>query len=126
VKKILIVEDEIGIVQFLKEGLEEEGFEVEYANDGVAGLKLATEKTFDLLLLDWMMPKMTGLELCKKFRESNSSTPIIFLTAKDTIQEAVEGLKSGANDYIKKTFLVLKNFWSVLKYIFAQKNCQIF
>jgi DNA-binding response OmpR family regulator len=104
VKKILIVEDEIGIVQFLKEGLEEEGFEVEYANDGVAGLKLATEKTFDLLLLDWMMPKMTGLELCKKFRESNSSTPIIFLTAKDTIQEAVEGLKSGANDYIKKPF----------------------
>ena len=103
-KKILIVEDEIGIVQFLKEGLEEEGFEVEYANDGVAGLKLATEKTFDLLLLDWMMPKMTGLELCKKFRESNSSTPIIFLTAKDTIQEAVEGLKSGANDYIKKPF----------------------
>jgi len=104
VKKILIVEDEIGIVQFLKEGLEEEGFEVEYANDGFAGLKLATEKSFDLLLLDWMMPKMTGLELCKKFRENNSSTPIIFLTAKDTIQEAVEGLKSGANDYIKKPF----------------------
>ncbi len=103
-KKILIVEDEIGIVQFLKEGLEEEGFEVEYANDGFAGLKLATEKSFDLLLLDWMMPKMTGLELCKKFRENNSSTPIIFLTAKDTIQEAVEGLKSGANDYIKKPF----------------------
>lgn len=103
-KKILIVEDEIGIVQFLKEGLEEEGFEVEYANDGVTGLKLATEKSFDLLLLDWMMPKMTGLELCKKFRENNSSTPIIFLTAKDTIQEAVEGLKSGANDYIKKPF----------------------
>lgn len=103
-KKILIVEDEIGIVQFLKEGLEEEGFEVEHANDGIAGLKLATEKSFDLLLLDWMMPKMTGLELCKKFRENNSSTPIIFLTAKDTIQEAVEGLKSGANDYIKKPF----------------------
>lgn len=103
-KKILIVEDELGIVQFLKEGLEEEGFEVQFAHDGATGLQMAINEKFDLLLLDWMMPVLTGLELCKKYRETNTSTPILFLTAKDTIQEAIEGLKSGANDYIKKPF----------------------
>lgn len=103
-KKILIVEDELGIVQFLKEGLEEEGFDVQFAHDGTTGLQMATNEKFDLLLLDWMMPAITGLELCKKYREIDTSTPILFLTAKDTIQEAIEGLKSGANDYVKKPF----------------------
>lgn len=103
-KKILIVEDELGIVQFLKEGLEEEGFYVQFAHDGTTGLQMATNEKFDLLLLDWMMPAITGLELCKKYREIDTSTPILFLTAKDTIQEAIEGLKSGANDYVKKPF----------------------
>ncbi|MCA6423815.1 MAG: response regulator transcription factor [Flavobacterium sp.] len=103
-KHILLVEDEEGIVQFLKQGLEEEGYIVSAANDGKEGLKLFKNDKFDLLLLDWMLPKMTGLELCKTIRQENNKVPIIFLTAKDTVQETVEGLKSGANDYIKKPF----------------------
>jgi DNA-binding response OmpR family regulator len=103
-KHILIVEDEDGIVQFLKQGLEEEGYSISYANDGKEGLKQFQETKFDLLLLDWMLPKMTGLELCKTIRQENTKIPIIFLTAKDTVEETIEGLKNGANDYIKKPF----------------------
>jgi DNA-binding response OmpR family regulator len=103
-KHIMIVEDEEGIVQFLKQGLEEEGYAVSYATDGQAGLELFQSQRFDLVLLDWMLPKMTGVALCKEIRQQNGKLPIIFLTAKDTVQETVEGLKNGANDYIKKPF----------------------
>lgn len=103
-KHILIVEDEEGIVQFLKQGLEEENYQVSAATNGFDGYKLFQNEKFDLVLLDWMLPKMTGLEVCQKIRETNSKIPIIFLTAKDTVQETVEGLKTGANDYIKKPF----------------------
>jgi two-component system, OmpR family, response regulator ArlR len=102
--KLLVIEDEIGILQFLQQGLEEEGYTVKTASDGKTGLEMALKENFDLLLLDWMLPKMTGLEVCKAFRENNKSTPIIFLTAKDTVQETIEGLKSGANDYMKKPY----------------------
>jgi DNA-binding response OmpR family regulator len=103
-KHLLIVEDEEGIVQFLKQGLEEEGYQVTAATNGKAGLEAFNAGKFDLLLLDWMLPKMTGLELCKAIRQVNTKVPILFLTAKDTVQETVEGLKAGANDYIKKPF----------------------
>lgn len=102
--RILIVEDEAGILQFLQQGLEEEGYSVVTAIDGEIGLKLLTTETFDLVLLDWMLPKLTGLDVCKSFRLNNTTTPIIFLTAKDTIQETIQGLQAGANDYIKKPF----------------------
>ena len=102
--KLLLVEDETGIMQFLKQGLEEEGFLITTADNGKTGLELAQQNKFDLLLLDWMLPKMTGFELCTAFRETNKKTPVIFLTAKDTVQETIEGLKAGANDYIKKPF----------------------
>ena len=102
--KILVIEDEVGISNFLSQGLEEEGYSVEVANDGLKGLEKATTKTVDLILLDWMLPGLSGLEVCKKIREKNQTVPIIFLTAKDTIQETIEGLKAGANDYIKKPF----------------------
>lgn len=101
---ILIVEDEAGIVQFIQQGLEEEGYKITSASDGLMGFQLTQKENFDLILLDWMLPKMTGLELCKAIRLKNNRTPIIFLTAKDTIQETIEGLKAGANDYIKKPF----------------------
>ncbi|CAM4027993.1 response regulator transcription factor [Flavobacterium sinopsychrotolerans] len=101
---ILIVEDEAGIVQFLQQGLEEEGYTISSASDGLKGFELSQKENFDLILLDWMLPKMTGLELCKSIRLKNTTTPIIFLTAKDTVQETIEGLKAGANDYIKKPF----------------------
>ena len=102
--RILIVEDEIGILQFLQQGLEEEGYTVVTASDGEKALELLTNKSFDLVLLDWMLPKLTGLEVCKAYRLQNKTTPVIFLTAKDTVQETIEGLQAGANDYIKKPF----------------------
>lgn len=101
---ILIVEDELGIVQFLQQGLQEEGYLVTTANDGSKGFELTQNQKFDLILLDWMLPKINGLDLCKAIRIKDQTTPIIFLTAKDTVQETVEGLKAGANDYIKKPF----------------------
>lgn len=101
---ILIVEDEIGISNFLKQGLEEEGFSITTASNGAEGLEKALQSSFDLILLDWMMPKMSGLEVCQNIRKTNKSVPILFLTAKDTVQETIEGLKAGANDYIKKPF----------------------
>jgi DNA-binding response OmpR family regulator len=101
---ILIVEDEVGIVQFLQQGLEEEGYQISSASDGLKGFEIIQRENFDLILLDWMLPKMTGVELCRAIRLKNTSTPIIFLTAKDTVQETIEGLKAGANDYIKKPF----------------------
>ena len=102
--KILIVEDEVGIANFLQQGLEEEGYTVLVANDGKNGLELALSQKVNIILLDWILPKMTGIEVCKSIRKTDTTTPIIFLTAKDTVQETIEGLKSGANDYIKKPF----------------------
>lgn len=102
--RILIVEDEAGITNFLTQGLREEGYDVISADNGTAGLEKAFNAGVDLILLDWMLPGLSGLEVCTRLREADSATPIIFLTAKDTIQETIEGLKSGANDYIKKPF----------------------
>ena len=102
--KIAIIEDEIGITNFLKQGLKEENYNVLTANDGEKGLELIFNSKPDLILLDWMLPKMSGIDVCKKVRSEGIETPIIFLTARDTIKETVEGLKAGANDYIKKPF----------------------
>ncbi len=102
--KILIVEDEVGIANFLKQGLEEEGYEVLIAYDGKTGYDLALSQKLNLILLDWMLPQMTGIDVCQSIRKTDLKTPIIFLTAKDTVQETIEGLKAGANDYIKKPF----------------------
>ena len=74
------------------------------AYDGEAGLALALEQKVNVILLDWMLPKMNGIDICKAIRKANIQTPILFLTARDTVQETIEGLKAGANDYIKKPF----------------------
>lgn len=103
-KRILIIEDEIGISNFLTQGLEEEAFDVTVANNGVTGLELAFSIKPDLILVDWMLPKLSGIEVCKRIRQKNKEVPIIFLTARDTTQETIDGLKAGANDYIKKPF----------------------
>lgn len=102
--RILIVEDEPGIANFLKQGLEEESYLVDVAEQGKQGLNLALSGDYDLLLLDWMLPGLSGIEICKQFRKEFKETPVIFLTAKDTVDETVFGLQSGANDYIKKPF----------------------
>ncbi|MFD1553665.1 DNA-binding response regulator [Putridiphycobacter roseus] len=102
--RILIVEDEIGIANFLKQGLEEESYTVAVAHTGDIGLMMALSGEYDLLLLDWMLPKKSGIEICTQFRKKYKETPIIFLTAKDTLDETIFGLQAGANDYIKKPF----------------------
>lgn len=102
--KILIVEDEQGICRFLSEGLQEEGYETVIANDGAAGLEAFLEQKPDLVLLDWMLPTMDGIEVLKRMRDVDPITPVLFLTAKDTVANTVEGLRTGANDYIKKPF----------------------
>ncbi len=102
--RILIVEDESGISNFLKQGLEEESYAVDIAEEGKKGLQMALSGEYDLLLLDWMLPGISGIEICRQFRKEFIDTPIIFLTAKDTLDETIFGLQSGANDYIKKPF----------------------
>lgn len=102
--RILLVEDEKGISAFLKQGLEEEFFVVDVANEGKKGLQLAMSGEYDLLLLDWMIPGLSGIEICRQFRKEYAEIPIIFLTAKATLDETIFGLQSGANDYIKKPF----------------------
>jgi DNA-binding response OmpR family regulator len=102
--KILIVEDEPGICSFLKEGLEEEGYDITIASDGVKGIEKFHRSKPDLVLLDWMLPRMHGVDVCREVRKQDKETPILFLTAKDTVKETIEGLQAGANDYIKKPF----------------------
>jgi len=102
--RILVVEDEQGISNFLKQGLEEESFAVDVTDNGKVGLDLALSGNYDLLLLDWMVPGISGIELTRQFRKQFPFIPIIFLTAKDTVDETVFGLQHGANDYIKKPF----------------------
>ncbi|NTU97159.1 MAG: response regulator transcription factor [Chlorobiaceae bacterium] len=102
--RLLIVEDEPGIVGFLKEGLEEEFFAVDIASDGKTGLYLAMTNDYDLMIIDWMLPALSGIELCRQLRKSGNVSPILFLTARDTIEDVVFGLEAGANDYIKKPF----------------------
>lgn len=102
--RLLVVEDEVGIANFLKQGLEEESFAVDVCHTGNEGLNLALSGEYDLLLLDWMLPGKSGIEICTEFRKHFKTTPIIFLTAKDTLQETIFGLQNGANDYIKKPF----------------------
>ncbi|MBK6622387.1 MAG: response regulator transcription factor [Saprospirales bacterium] len=104
--RILLVEDELSIANFIREGLEEEGFSVDVADNGRQGLQMALEglEDYDLLLLDWMLPGLNGIEICRAVRKEAAQLPIIFLTAKDTVDEVVFGLQAGANDYIRKPF----------------------
>ena len=102
--RILIVEDEKKIANFIKRGLEEERYEVHTAADGEEGLRLAREKSFDLIVLDWMLPKMDGLTLLKDLRGKKIMTPVLMLTAKDTVEDIVAGLDSGSDDYLTKPF----------------------
>lgn len=105
--EILIVEDEIGIANFIIQGLQEEGMSLTHCMSGEDALLQANNKLFDLILLDWMILNLSGIEVCKWIRNSenkNKQTPILFLTAKDTIEDTIDGLNAGANDYIKKPF----------------------
>jgi len=104
--RVLLVEDETAIANFIAEGPEEESFAVDVAHNGREGLRLALDNLpgYDLILLDWMLPGMSGIEICRAIRKENKTVPVIFLTAKDTVDDVVFGLETGANDYLRKPF----------------------
>jgi DNA-binding response OmpR family regulator len=104
--RILIVEDEPNMRLGLKDNLEFEGYEVELAEDGEKGLEKILKNNFDLVLLDVMLPKISGFDVCKKVRKQNISTPIILLTAKGEEVDKIIGLEIGADDYVTKPFSI--------------------
>jgi len=102
--RILLVEDDRKVSAFIKKGLEEESYTVDVAKDGQDGLLMAASADFDLIILDVMMPGMNGIELCKILRDKGIMKPILMLTALDSVESKVEGLESGADDYLVKPF----------------------
>jgi len=102
--RILIVEDETKTANFLRKGLTEHSFVVELAADGQEGLFLATNHEYDLIILDVMLPKLDGWAVLKKLRETGNPTPVLFLTARDAVEDRVKGLQLGADDYLVKPF----------------------
>lgn len=103
--KVLVVEDNEKIRSFLQKGLTQEGFVVDTAEDGKEGFYLATTNAYDVILLDIMLPFMSGIEVCKSLKAQKIKTPILMLTAKDDSDDIVAGLDSGADDYITKPFV---------------------
>lgn len=104
--RILIVEDEEKLAKFVQLELGYEGYEVIVANDGLSGLMAARDSEPDLVLLDWMMPGLTGVEVCRRLRATGAMMPVILLTAKDGIEDRVAGLDAGADDYVVKPFSI--------------------
>ena len=102
--KVLLVEDEASVASFIIRSLTEEGYEVTLAPDGNLGLTIALSHSFSLLLLDVMLPGITGIELCKQLRAAGNTTPVLMLTALGTTENLVTGLDSGADDYLSKPF----------------------
>jgi len=102
--RVLVVEDEKKVASFIKRGLEEEAFTVDVAFDGEEGLYLAENNPYDIILMDLMLPKKDGLEVIKELRAKDVATPVLCLTAKDSVEDIVSGLDSGSDDYLTKPF----------------------
>ncbi|MHB1324652.1 MAG: response regulator transcription factor [Thermoleophilia bacterium] len=102
--RVLIVEDEPKICAYIKRGLEEQGYAVDTASDGREALELAQRTPFDLMVLDIMLPEVDGITVCEKLRQKEVRTPILMLTARDTVEDRVSGLDAGADDYLIKPF----------------------
>ena len=102
--KLLIIEDEPKVVEFLRQGLEEQGYEVEVAYDGQMGERLASRNTYDIILLDVVLPLINGYELCRRIREKKQEVPILMLTALGTTDDKLTGFDAGADDYLVKPF----------------------
>jgi DNA-binding response OmpR family regulator len=106
--RILIVEDNKAVARALTTGLEEVGYAVQVAHDGVVGLERATAEEFDLVVLDRMLPRLSGDDLCRRLREDGSEVPILMLTARAAVGDRVEGLDLGADDYLTKPFALVE------------------
>lgn len=102
--RVLVIEDEPQIADFLVRGLREEGFDVEHADNGHRGWSALESRHWDVVLLDWWLPGIEGLTLLRRFRQTGKTTPVIFLTARDAVSDRVVGLDSGADDYLCKPF----------------------
>ena len=102
--RILVVEDEKKVAAFIKKGLEEETYAADVASDGEEGLHLGEQNPYDLIILDLMLPKINGLDILSRLRAKKIETPILLLTAKDSVEDKVEGLNQGADDYLTKPF----------------------
>jgi heavy metal response regulator len=102
--RILLVEDDRDLAQFIRKGLKEEQYTVDSAYDGEEGLELALRNPYDLIILDIMLPKLDGLALCRRLRTEKNMTPVLLLTARNTVQDKVSGLDIGADDYLTKPF----------------------
>lgn len=102
--RILVVEDEKKVAGFIKKGLEEESYAVDVAYDGVEGEYLASTNDYDVIILDIMLPKKNGIDVVRDLRSKNIKTPVLLLTARDTVEDKVAGLNSGADDYLSKPF----------------------
>lgn len=102
--RILLVDDEVELTAPLSRLLNREGYDVDVATDGAEGSRLASQGKYDLLILDWMLPQQSGLTICQQLRSQGDMTPVLFLTAKDTVDDRVHGLDAGADDYLVKPF----------------------
>ena len=102
--RVLLIEDDIAISRLLKEGLEDESYAVDVAHDGSEGYRTAAADEYDVIILDIMLPEMNGYEVCRSLRKDGNKTPILMLTARDTERDIVEGLDTGADDYLAKPF----------------------
>jgi DNA-binding response OmpR family regulator len=102
--RVLVVEDYAPLVRSLEQGLREQGYAVDVALDGDAGLSSATASPYDAIILDWMLPRLDGVSLLKALRSQGMATPVLMLTAKDTVSDRVSGLDAGADDYLVKPF----------------------
>ena len=103
---ILLVEDEVKLARFVELELSSEGYTISVANDGITGLTLARESSPELVILDWMLPGLSGLEICRRLRATGNKVPVILLTARDEVSDRVAGLDAGADDYVVKPFSI--------------------
>lgn len=122
--RMLVIEDELKIAQFIKRGLKEEGYAVDVAHDGEEGHFLLSSNEYDAIILDLMLPKIDGLTLCRTLRKEGNQTPIIMLTAKDTVKDKVKGLDSGADDYLPKPF-AFEELLARLRVLLRKKDSRV-
>ncbi len=106
--RLLLIEDEKKIAQFILKGLQEEGYAVDFAQDGKEGLSMAQVYTYDLIITDIMMPRMDGIEFISQLRKLHQNTPVIILSAKNNVNDKVMGLDAGADDYLAKPFTFIE------------------
>ena len=121
---MLLVEDEKGVANFIKKGLEEEYYTIDHSTEAEGGLLFLDTTTYDLIILDVMMPGMNGFELCKKIRQRGVHSPILMLTARDSVKDKVHGLDSGADDYLTKPFS-FEEFLARVRALLRRKQDQL-